>query len=178
MMQGIGNSCSVVGSLRKPLASRPKVRAALTILLALLPSRDTPHATRSCSSGIHAPWLASTIARAAAPHSTASICRMVGVRLTFLRQNSLRTRCPSDGGRTRFSASCGDGALSINSGQSPEEGHHQVERALPSCGDFRARQRSAGETNGRPFSHRPTVPADVFGVLLKADRRRVGGSLL
>ena len=32
-----------------------KVRAARTMLLALLPSRETPHETRSCSSGIHAP---------------------------------------------------------------------------------------------------------------------------
>ena len=84
----------------KPLASRPKVRAALTMLLALLPSRETPQATRSCSSGIQAPWWARTMASAAAPHSTASICRMVGVRLTFLVQNSLRNRCQSDGGRT------------------------------------------------------------------------------
>ena len=43
------------GSLRKPLADRPKLRAALTMLLALLPSRETPHAMRSCSSGIQAP---------------------------------------------------------------------------------------------------------------------------
>jgi hypothetical protein len=55
MMQGIGNSCSVEGSLRNPLASRPKLRAARTMLLALLPSRETPQATRSCYSGIQAP---------------------------------------------------------------------------------------------------------------------------
>jgi hypothetical protein len=55
MMQGIGKPWSADGSLRKPLASSPKLRAALTMLLALLPSRDTPQATRSCSSGIHAP---------------------------------------------------------------------------------------------------------------------------
>src|SRR6188472_2164973 len=169
MMQGIGSSCSVEGSLRNPLASRPKVRAARTMLLALLPSRETPQATRSCSSGIQAPWWASTMASAAAPHSTASICRMVGVRLTFLVQNSLRNRCQSDGGRTGGGIICGDGALSINSGQALEEGDHQVDRALPPCGDFRARQRSAGETNRRPFSNRPTVATDIFGILLKAD---------
>ena len=33
----------------------PKRFAALTILLALLPSRETPHSTRSCSSGTHTP---------------------------------------------------------------------------------------------------------------------------
>src|SRR6478609_2656873 len=178
MMQGIGKSCSVAGSLRNPLASRPKVRAARTMLLALLPSRETPQATRSCSSGIQAPWWASTMASAAAPHSTASICGMVGVRLTFLRQNSLRNRCHSDGGRTGGGMVCCDGALSINSGQPPEEGDHQVERALPACGDFRARQRSAGETNGRPISNRPTVSADGFGILLQADGGGVGGTFL
>src|SRR6266702_2680691 len=178
MMQGIGNSRSVEGSLRNPLASKPKVRAARTMLLALLPSRETPQATRSCSSGIQAPWWARTMASAAAPHSTASICRMVGVRLTFLRQNSLRNRCQSDGGLTGGGNICGDGALSINSGQALEEGNHEVDWALSSCGNFRARQRSAGETNGRPLANRPAIAADALGILFKADRGGVGGAFL
>jgi hypothetical protein len=49
-------------------------------LLALLPSRDTPQATRSSSSGTQRPKWPSTMASAAAPHSTASICNTVGVR--------------------------------------------------------------------------------------------------
>src|SRR6267154_5800216 len=107
------------------------------------------------------------MASAAAPHSTASICRMVGVRLTFLRQNNLRNRCQSEGGRTGGGIVCGDGALSINSGQPPEEGDYQVDWTLPPGGDFRARQRSAGETNRRPFSNRPPIAADVLGILFK-----------
>src|SRR5918998_5565468 len=54
---------------------------------ALLPSRLIPQATRSSSSGTSRPWKARTIAREAAPHSVASICRTVGVltRRTVLR---------------------------------------------------------------------------------------------
>src|SRR3954464_15136268 len=166
MMQGIGNSCSVEGSLRNPLASKPKVRAARTMLLALLPSRETPQATRSCSSGIQAPWWARTMASAAAPHSTASICRMVGVCLTFRRQNSLRNRCQSDGGRTGGGIR-GDGALSIKAGQALEKGDDEVDRALPPGGDFRARQRSAGETNRWSFADRPAISADALGILFE-----------
>src|SRR5882724_4375169 len=177
MMQGIGNSCSVEGSLRNPLASKPKVRAARTMLLALLPSRETPQATRSCSSGIQAPWWASTMASAAAPHSTASICRMVGVCLTFLRQNSLRNRCHSDGGRAGGGI-CGDGALSIKAGQALEEGDHEIDRALPARGDFRARQRSTGETNRRAFANRPAIAADAVAIMFEADGGGVGGAFL
>src|SRR5437660_620298 len=50
------------------------------MLLALLPSRDTPQARRSSSNGTKRPKWARTMASAAAPHSTASIWRTVGVR--------------------------------------------------------------------------------------------------
>ena len=55
MMQGIGAEPSAARSSRNPFADSPKRFAALTTLLALLPSRETPHSTRSRSSGTHAP---------------------------------------------------------------------------------------------------------------------------
>src|ERR1700730_3553857 len=176
MMQGIGNSCSVEGSLRKPLAARPKRRAALTMLLALLPSRETPQATRSCSSGTQAPWWASTIARAAAPHSTASICRIVGVRFTALRQS--RPRARRGCGFTWSGFGWGKGALSINSRKPLDERQHQVQRALPSCGDFRLHQRPAAETNGRSLANGPAISADGGSVLFQTDHCGAGGSLV
>src|SRR5258708_26048823 len=123
MMHGMGNSCSVEGSLRKPFAASPRLCAALTILLALLPSRETPQATRNCSSGIQLPCQASTIASAAAPHSTASICRMVGVRLT-------RPRAAPEPFGLRSGAGGGVPASAIKSGQLLEQRDHQVDRAL------------------------------------------------
>ena len=54
MMQGIGVE-QRRELLPKSLRRQPEALAALTTLLALLPSRETPHATRSCSSGTHAP---------------------------------------------------------------------------------------------------------------------------
>jgi hypothetical protein len=76
---GSGSSFSCPGSFLYPFATSPYVRAALRTLLALLPSRDTPHAARSSSSGTTRPKWPSTIASAAAPHSTASIWSTVGV---------------------------------------------------------------------------------------------------
>src|SRR5262245_41872399 len=55
------------------------------MLLALLPSRETPQATRSSSSGTQRPKCASTIASAAAPHSSAFSCRIVVVLPRFMR---------------------------------------------------------------------------------------------
>src|SRR5882672_631167 len=103
---------------------------------------------------------------------------MVGVFLTFRRQNSLRNRCQSDGGRYWGGPGCCDGALTINAGVLLEQWHHQIERTLPPRGDFRARQRSAGEADRRPLSNRPTVAAGGFGVLLQADGCGIGGPFL
>ena len=108
------------------------------------------------------------MASAAAPHSTASICRIVGVRFTLVRQNSPPSGAVSDGGRTAADMAAAKGRLSINSRQPPDERHHQIERTLLSRGDFRPRQRSAGETNGRPLPDRPAIAADGGGVLLRA----------
>jgi hypothetical protein len=52
-MHGMGSTCTVAGSARNALAVNPNRRAATSMLAALLPSRDTPQATRSCSRGIH-----------------------------------------------------------------------------------------------------------------------------
>ena len=72
-MTGIGISRTSFGSLRKPRASSPYSRAALRMLLALLPSRETPHSSRTLARGTNVPWYSSTVASAAAPHSVASI---------------------------------------------------------------------------------------------------------
>ena len=50
--------------------------------------------------------------------------------------------------------------------------------ALISRGDFRARQRSAGETNGWPLSNRPAIAADGCRVLFQADRRCIGRAIV
>src|SRR5690349_1808501 len=79
-MQGRDMERSSAGSLVKPRGCNPKVLAAFMTFEALLPSRETPQAVRNSSSGTILPWYPRTMARAAAPHSTASICKMVGVR--------------------------------------------------------------------------------------------------
>jgi hypothetical protein len=58
----------------------PYWRAARTMLPALLPSRDTPQATRSSSSDTRRPSQPMTMASDAGPHSVISICSTVGVR--------------------------------------------------------------------------------------------------
>src|ERR1700722_472251 len=172
MMHGIGTSRSIAGSVRKPLASRPKLRAALMMLLALLPSRETPHATRSCSSGTHEPWWASTIASAAAPHSAASICRIVGVRFTALGGRGPPSRRPSDCGRVSPDVA-GAGVSSVDSRQPLDQRHYQIERTLPPRSDFRADQRSAAEPNRRTRTDSPAISANGSGVLFQTDPRAI-----
>src|SRR5450755_2466686 len=177
MMHGIGTLRSNAGSVRKPLATKPRLRAAFLLLLAWLPSRETPHATRNCSSGTHEPWWASTIASAAAPHSAASICRIVGVRFTALRGRSppahRRPRC----GRISSDVA-GAGASSVDSRQPSDERHYQIERTLPSCSDFRPYQRSAAKSNGRTRSDSPAISANGSGVLFQTDPRAIGRTIV
>ena len=53
---GAASSRSSPGPMAKPRASRPKWRAARTTFPALLPSRETPQASLSFSSGSKRPW--------------------------------------------------------------------------------------------------------------------------
>lgn len=55
-MNGVGSARALPGSTFNPRASSPYDRAALTMLLALLPSRDTSQATLNSSSGAMCPW--------------------------------------------------------------------------------------------------------------------------
>src|SRR5258707_3541303 len=167
MMHGMGNSCSVEGSLRKPFAASPRLCAALTILLALLPSRETPQATRNCSSGIQAPWWASTIASAAAPHSTASICNTVAVRLMGPRPNQRRMV------RNMNSVISLKKILSCNSCQPLEHGDNELDRASLARCDLRLCQRPAGKPQCRALSHGPMISADRVVVALQPHRGRV-----
>ena len=79
-------SASFANGRRYPLACMPYPRAALSMALALDPSRDTPQASRSSSSGTTLPKWASTMPSEAAPHSVSSICSTVGT-LTRCRGN-------------------------------------------------------------------------------------------
>src|SRR6187402_3327821 len=153
MMHGVGAERSVASSCRNPLADRPKRRAARTTLLALLPSRDTPHSTRNCSSGTHLPWNASTIARQAAPHSAASICKTVGVLLI-----------PVVGGA----------GLSIDAGQLPDKGNDEIERAPVAGGDLGLGQSAAGQVNLRPASDGPSISARRRRILVQGHGDSVG----
>ena len=74
----------------------------------MLPSRDTPQATRSSSSGTKRPKWPSTIASAAAPHSTASIWMTVGVFTRFRVATSVQLvpRAAFSSGTTRLIGRC------------------------------------------------------------------------
>src|SRR5262245_27962069 len=121
------------------------------MLLALLPSRDTPQARRSSSSDTQRPKWASTMARAAAPHSTASIWRMVGVRAGFAGASAPRRKMRPEILPASPRSSTSDPQLL------PHLGDDQPDRPLGAHHDRARRERAAADRHLRAARGGPAV---------------------
>src|ERR1700722_7090815 len=126
------------GSFLNPRALSPYFRAAFTTLLALVPSRETPHEIRSSSSGTLFPKYARIMESAAAPHSTASICKTVGVLTRGEVETFDRLKIPPSEGRYCFIA------RSENAEGSSQGRKDQCDRLLPTGNHLGRAQCSAG----------------------------------
>src|SRR5690242_17007241 len=115
---------------------------------------------------------------AAAPHSTASICRMMGVRRMLRRGNQLTMRLTKDLGRPRLLVSSFGEGLSIHSREVLEQGYHQIEGTLPACCDLGPRQRSAREMNVRPVANGPSIAGCSGSVFIECNPRGVGCTVM